>query len=114
MKIAIAVEEKKVSEHFGFCEGFHIFEVVDGKISDDGIIPNPGHKPGFLPRYLKENNVDVIISGGMGAMAQNLFLEREIEVVVGAKGDSEEVVKEFLDGKLKSTGDFCKEHSHPD
>lgn len=114
MKIAVAVEERKVSDHFGHCEGFHIFKVENGQILDNQLIPNPGHRPGFLPRFLKENNVDVIIAGGMGEMAQRLFQEREIEVVVGAKGVSEEVVNEYLKGKLKSTGSVCKEHNHSD
>lgn len=114
MKIAVAVEEKRVSGHFGHCEGFHLFQIEEGNIVNSEIILNPGHKPGFLPKFLKEKEVDIIISGGMGEMAQQLFNENDIQVVVGAKGSSEDVVKEYLNGNLKSTGSICKEHNHSD
>lgn len=34
------------------------------------------------------------------------------QVVVGALGDSETIVKEYLAGNLKSTGSVCHEHQH--
>ena len=112
MKIAIATEGNNVSGHFGFCEGFTIYEVSDGKILNKGVTPNPGHKPGYLPVFLKELNVNVIIAGGMGGTAQQLFNENGIEVVVGAEGVSDDVLKKYINGELKSTGSVCTEHEH--
>lgn len=112
MKIAIASEGKIVSGHFGHCEGFTMYEVEGDKVSNSKFVPNPGHKPGYLPVFLKENNVDVIISGGMGGAAQQLFDENGIRVVVGAEGDCDNVVKSYAEGKLKSTGSICDEHAH--
>ncbi len=114
MKIAAATEGKVISGHFGHCEGFAIFEVEGSDIKGQDFLENPGHKPGFLPKYLAEQKVDVIIAGGMGQGAQTLFEESNIEVVVGAEGDIESVVKSFLDGQLKSTGSVCKNHDHED
>ena len=114
MRIAVAVEEKKVSGHFGHCEGFDLYEVQDGNIVQTTFLQNPGHKPGFLPKYLAEQNINVIIAGGMGEMAQTLFNENNIEVVVGVSGDGEEAVKTFINGELKSTGSVCKDHDHSD
>ena len=51
MKIAVANEGKLVSGHFGHCEGFTIYDVNDNKILDKKFVPNPGHKPGFLPVF---------------------------------------------------------------
>lgn len=112
MKIAIATEGKRVSGHFGHCEGFTMYKVDDSKIVDSEFIPNPGHKPGFLPRFLKEKRVDIIISGGMGGSAQQLFNDNGIEVVVGARGNCDDVIQSYLDGELKSTGSICEEHAH--
>lgn len=112
MKISIASEGNFVSGHFGHCEGFTMYEVNEGKISKEGVVQNPGHKPGFLPVFLKEKGVDVIIAGGMGETAQNLFKEQEIEVVVGAQGDCDEVIKKYASNELKSTGSVCREHEH--
>lgn len=112
MKIAVAAEGKVISGHFGHCEGFAIFEVEGKEIKSQDFLANPGHKPGFLPKYLAEQKVDVIIAGGMGETAQTLFTENNIEVVVGSSGDTESAVKSFLDGELKSTGSVCKDHEH--
>lgn len=112
MKIAVACEGKVVSAHFGHCEGFIIYNVEDGKVTSNEFKANPGHRPGFLPVYLKEQGADVIIAGGMGETAQMLFNENGIEVVVGAQGNCDEIVDKFLKGELKSTGSVCHEHQH--
>ena len=114
MKIAVAADGHHVSGHFGHCEAFQLFETVEGKISRAETLPNPGHKPGFLPNYLHEKGINVIISGGMGGGAVDLFNENDIEVVTGAVGDAIEVVERYLQGALPSTGSVCHEHAHHD
>ena len=112
MKIAVASEGKMVTEHFGHCEGFAIFETENNQIKGKEFTPNPGHRPGFLPVFLHEKEVNVIISGGMGSGAVDIFNEKGIEVVTGASGDAETAVNNYLQGKLKSTGSVCHEHQH--
>lgn len=112
MKIAVSSEGKYVSGHFGHCEGFTIYNVEDGKVMGSNYTPNPGHKPGFLPLFLKGLNVNVVISGGMGERAQNLFHDNGIEVIVGAEGLCDDTVQKYVNGELKSTGSVCSEHEH--
>jgi len=112
MKIAVARDKNYVSPHFGHCEGFNIYNIKDNKILEKTFLPNPGHRPGFLPVFLKENDVDVVIAGGMGATAQQLFAENSIEVIVGAEGLCQEVVEKYLAGNLESSGSVCQEHRH--
>jgi len=114
MKIAVASEGKQVSPHFGHCEGFTFYEVGEDKIVNKSFTQNPGHRPGFLPEFLKEAGTDVIISGGMGASAQQLFAESNIKVVVGAEGNCDDVVKQYLNDELKLTGSICSDHQHKD
>ena len=52
MKIAVASENKQVTEHFGHCPEFMLFTITDGAITQTETVPNPGHKPGFLPNFL--------------------------------------------------------------
>ena len=75
-------------------------------------IPNPGHRPGFLPNFLADRGVQVIISGGMGGGAVEIFNERGVEVVVGASGMAKAAVEAWLKGELKSTGSICSHHEH--
>lgn len=114
MKIATASEGKMVTEHFGHCEGFNIFDTENGKITGSEFVCNPGHRPGFLPVFLSEKGVKVIISGGMGQGAIDIFNEKDIEVIVGASGVAADAVNSYLQGKLKSTGSVCHEHQHHD
>nr|WP_207740735.1 NifB/NifX family molybdenum-iron cluster-binding protein [Alkalibacter mobilis] len=112
MKVAVASENKQVTQHFGHCETFEIFDVVDGLIVSNESVPNPGHRPGFLPNYLNDIGVNVIISGGMGGGAVDIFNEKGITVVTGARGDSKEVAEGYVCGNLKSTGSICNDHAH--
>ena len=114
MRIAVAGEGKSVTEHFGHCVNFLIYDVENGKITKEESIPNPGHKPGFLPNFLADRGVNVIISGGMGGGAVDIFNERNVEVVVGASGDAKTAALNYLKGELKTTGSVCHEHQHHD
>lgn len=116
-KIAVPSNGGNVAAHFGRCPEYTIFGVDGGKIINKEIINNPGHTPGFLPRYLHDLGIDCILAGGMGRRAKDLFDEAGIEVVTGVTGSVEEGVKLYLDGKLDTEEDICDhgdghEHHH--
>ncbi|MBC3795770.1 iron-sulfur cluster carrier protein MrpORP [Acetobacterium tundrae] len=114
MKIAVASDNGLVTGHFGHCESFMIFDVENNKIVKSEAVPNPGHKPGFLPVFLHDMGVNVIIAGGMGGGAVDIFNEKNIEVITGASGKAEDAATNYLQGMLKSTGSICHEHQHSD
>jgi len=114
MKIAVASEGNMITGHFGHCEKFWIYVTEGQTIAGETSLKNPGHKPGFLPNYLHEQGVQVIISGGMGGGAVDIFNSHGIEVVVGAAGEAKANVEMYLNGQLKSTGSVCHEHAHAD
>ncbi|MGI6778105.1 MAG: NifB/NifX family molybdenum-iron cluster-binding protein [Acetivibrionales bacterium] len=114
IKIAVASDNDMVTEHFGHCSNFNIFEAEDNQIVKSESIPNPGHRPGFLPNFLNDMGVNVIISGGMGGGAIEIFNEKGIEVIVGASGNAKATVEAYLKGSLESTGSICHEHQHHD
>ena len=111
MKIAVASNGKNIFGHFGHCEAFLLFDAENGKITGEQSVSNPGHKPGFLPNFLADQGVNVIIAGGMGGGAVDIFNERGVEVVVGAEGDARQAVEAYLRGELKSTGSVCHDHA---
>lgn len=113
-KIAVASEEDMVTQHFGHCRNFNIFKVDEDKILEVESVDNPGHKRGFLPVFLDELEVDVIVSGGMGKGAIDLFNEKGIDVITGASGKAKETVEAYLAGNLVSDGSICSEHKHHD
>ncbi len=112
MKIAVSCSGATIWAHFGHCENFMVYETTDQSITAESSVPNPGHRPGFLPNFLADMGVQVIISGGMGGGAVDIFNERGVEVVLGAQGDAKAAVVAYLAGELVSTGSICHEHAH--
>ena len=110
MKIAIPVVEEKLSLHFGHCDQFAIFEVdADSKtiINRKDETPPP-HEPGVLPRWLHELGVNVIIAGGMGQRAHQLFTQNDIKVVTGAPSDApENLILAYLQDALVTGENVC-------
>lgn len=110
MRIAIPLAQGKLSLHFGHCDQFAIFDVDDNlkTITNRKDETPPGHEPGVLPRWLHENNVSIIIAGGMGQRAQQLFSQNEIKVVVGASSTlPEELISAYLQNTLETGGNIC-------
>lgn len=110
MKVAIATENGYVSAHFGRCPTYTIVDIENASITSRQEIGNPGHQPGFLPRFLAEKGVDVVIAGGMGPRAQDLFTQNGIKNIRGVQGKVEDVIQAFLKNELQSGNDLC---SHP-
>ena len=112
MKYAIPVVGGKLSPHFGHCEHFAMFDVDEQskQIVGRENVPSPEHQPGLLPKWLAEKGASVIIAGGMGPMAQELFSQNGIKVVMGAlESDPEKAVLDYLTGEL-ATGDNTCDH----
>ena len=106
-KIAIATDSGMVAQHFGRCPNYTIFDIDGEKISNKVEIPNPGHSTGYIPKYLHEQNVNVIISGGMGRRAVDLFNQFGIQPIVGVIGTIDSCIKEILNGTLKGGESLC-------
>lgn len=113
-RIAIANENGLVSQHFGHCQGFSFFEIEDGVPGKEEYLASPGHRPGYLPEFLEEQGAQVVISGGMGQGAIELFAEKKIKVILGAIGEVKAVAEAYAKGDLESTGSVCTDHMHHD
>ena len=110
MRYAVPVSGGRLAEHFGHCEQFALFDVdeTSKEITKSALVPSPGHQPGFLPQWLSEQGVSVIIAGGMGHRAQGLFAQNNIKVVTGASSKSPDlIVEEFLNGSLQTGDNLC-------
>ena len=108
MRIAISTDSGYVSEHFGRSPEFTIVEIKNKKAINKEVIPNPGHTTGFLPKFLKEKGVSCVIAGGAGFRAQQFFNEYGIKLITGIQGEVDNVINQFLKGKLKEEESLCK------
>ena len=110
MRIAIPVTDGKLSAHFGHCEEFAVIDVDEqtNQIANVTKLLPPAHEPGVLPRWLSEQKADMIIAGGMGQRAQQLFAQNNIKVVVGASDQPpEELVSAYLNNTLVTGENVC-------
>jgi predicted Fe-Mo cluster-binding NifX family protein len=111
-KIALATEGSDISSHFGHCQGFTLFDIEQDKVVSQTFLANPGHKPGLLPALLHQQGVHVVVAGGMGQGAIDLFMEAGIDVITGAQGSVMDTLDRYLAGDLLSTGSVCHDHAH--
>ena len=108
MKIAIPVSGGCLSSHFGHCEHFSLFDTQDGRVTNHHSVTPPPHEPGAYPKWLRTQGVDVIIAGGMGRRAQDIFSQEGIKVVYGVSStDPSVVVEDYLKGQLKTGDNIC-------
>ena len=110
MKIAIPTTNGRLSAHFGHCEHFAIIDVdIEQKSvqSHESLTPPP-HEPGRLPKWLAELHVELIIAGGIGRRAQQLFRQHNIDLVIGAPDNTaRELIEKYLTGQLQCGENIC-------
>jgi len=107
-KFAIPTLEGQLTAHFGHCEKFAIVDVDDNKVINEAFITPPVHQPGVYPKFLADNGVHVIIAGGMGQKAQDLFAMNNIEVCMGVQnGSPKQLVEQYLNKQLQTGQNLC-------
>ncbi len=105
---AVPVINGKLCAHFGHSEQFAVVETEDQKIKHVEYFSPPVHQPGTYPRFLAGKGVSTIISGGMGAKAQDIFAQNNIEVYLGVNSDDPEaLVEQYLTNQLVKGDNLC-------
>lgn len=122
MKIAVTAEtnnglDSMVAQHFGHAPFFIMVDMEDGEVSVTKGVANPfaeGHQPGQIPGFIKEQNADVILSGGMGGRAIQFFEQYGIQAATGASGTVRQSLENFFGGKLTDAAPCAEsvEHGH--
>ena len=112
MKIAVAYENGNIFQHFGRTEYFKVYEIEENRVVSSEVIGSNGVGHGALAGLLAEQNVDVLICGGIGGGAQTALEEAGVELCAGAEGDADQAVEAYLKGELISSGANCDHHHH--
>jgi predicted Fe-Mo cluster-binding NifX family protein len=108
MKFAIPIVNGILTMHFGHAKEFVIIDADKNGIENKTSLVPPPHAPGVLPKWLDELGINVIIAGGMGATAMQLFEECGIKVITGAPTiEPEKLILHYLNGTLLSSFNAC-------
>jgi predicted Fe-Mo cluster-binding NifX family protein len=114
MKIAIPTAEGVLCPHFGHCQQFAVLEVDPDRkeIINSEMLTPPPHEPGVIPHWLSQIGCHMIISGGMGWRAIDMFQQKGIGVITGAPAQKpEEIALAYLKGELTTGNNTCEEGS---
>lgn len=118
--IVVAAEDERgldgeVGAHFGRCPYYALVEANGGTVIGSRVVANPHfdmHRPGVMPRFIRDMGAKVIIAGGMGPRAIDVFHGFGIDVATGATGNVAAVVGAYLRGEHRGVVPCA--HDHPD
>ena len=108
MKIAISTDNGMVAAHFGRCAQYTIVDIENLKVETQKVLDSPGHAPGAIPEFLKEKGCTLIIAGGMGQRAKELFRQSGIDWIIGVRGEVDAVINDYLNDTLVVGESSCE------
>jgi predicted Fe-Mo cluster-binding NifX family protein len=124
MRVAISADDNQglngvVSPHFGRCPYFAVVDLEEREVQAVEVVSNPffqQHQPGQVPMFIHSHGVDVMLTGGMGRRAIDIFQQLGIHAATGAYGTVRQALEGYLNGAL-SVAEPCREsveHAHED
>jgi predicted Fe-Mo cluster-binding NifX family protein len=102
-RIAIPIVNNKLSEFFGECERYEIYD-IDQEIKTKSLKEIPASIAiEDLPEWLEKQGVSDVIAYKVNPKIINLFASRKVNLYVGIPSDSpQKLIDEYLQGKLES------------
>jgi predicted Fe-Mo cluster-binding NifX family protein len=101
-----------VNAHFGSTQAFLIAETADGRVERSSLFELQGmqHNHSGIAGFLKDQGVEVILAGGMGAPMQQALKQAGFSVYCGVTGPALEAVDAFLRGEIEHSESTCGHH----
>ena len=113
MKIAVTYENGEIFQHFGHSENFEIFTVENGAIQKSEVVSTTGQGHAALAVFLAEQDVRVVICGGIGGGAKAALAAVKIMVFGGVTGNTRDAVEAYIAGSLEFDPMVnCTHHEH--
>ncbi len=113
MRIAVTYDHGEIFQHFGHTEQFKLYDVQDGKITDEQVVDTDGSGHGALAGFLQAAKADALICGGIGMGAQMALADAGIRLYAGVHGSADEAARALAAGTLAYDPDArCDHHEH--
>jgi predicted DNA-binding protein (UPF0251 family)/predicted Fe-Mo cluster-binding NifX family protein len=112
MIIAVPYLQGNVNAHFGSTQAFLVAEAIDGKVERTSIFEVQGmqHNHSGIAGFLKEQGVEIILAGGMGAPMQQALKLQGFGLYCGVSGPALEAVDAYLRGEIEQSESTCGHH----
>jgi predicted Fe-Mo cluster-binding NifX family protein len=122
--IAIAAEDERglcgrISSHFGRCPFYVLVDANERVVLGVRVVANPYfdlHRPGIVPRFVRDLGATAILSGGMGPRAINMFRRFGVDVAIVPSRTVATALMTYLRGDhsealpcARAHSDLCRE-----
>lgn len=102
-RIAVPLVNGKLSEFFGNCNHYEIFEVEGEHIINRKVIAPPNKKITMLPLWASSQGITDVITYKVDVRIMELFANHKINLYVGIGSNlPEEIIQDYINGTLKS------------
>lgn len=109
-RIAIPIFEGKLSEYFGQCGYYEIFEVEGNSIHSNSVEIPPVKVVEELPEWIVCQGITDVIAHKMDRSTIALFNNRKVNLFIGIPiSGTDTLVEDYLNGHLKSNASIIKE-----
>lgn len=112
MIVAVPHLQGSVNAHFGSTREFLIATVAGDKVEQTALYQIQGmqHNHAGIAGFLREQGVEVILAGGMGAPMQQALKQAGFEVYCGVSGPVVPAVEAFARGEIEQSEVACSHH----
>lgn len=108
--VAIPVTNDKLSEFFGECSHYEIFEINRKILSRKEARFPEGTVTSRLPGWLEEKGITDVIVHRVNPSVIHLFASKKVNLFVGIHIDSpKNLIEDYLQGKLESNEQIIQE-----
>lgn len=113
MIVAVTYENGNIFQHFGHTKQLKIYDIEDNNIKGERILEVNENGHGALVELLSNNEVEILICGGIGSGAKEGLEKANIKFYGGVLGNADCAVKDLLNKKLKyNKNAHCEHHEH--
>lgn len=97
MKLAVAVQGKRICKHFDDCEFFVLYDIIDGRVKGKVMIDASICRGEDALLYILENEgAEVLLCGQMRPETKSYLDQVEIKVFPNISGPIDAIVKKYM------------------
>lgn len=112
-RVAIPIVDNKLSEFFGGCNFYEIFEIEEGAIRKSSVEIPTVEAVDDLPVWLEQRGITDVIVYKIKKQIISLFASKKINLFVGIRQDTpENLISDYLNGNLESDEKIIQEITH--
>jgi predicted Fe-Mo cluster-binding NifX family protein len=109
-RVAIPIVQGKLSQYFGQCSHYLIFDIDGKKISSTELEVPPLHDLIGIPGWAAQQGITDIIAYKIDSRIISRFINNKINLFVGVRFDTPlALIDDFINGRLKSDEKIIRE-----